>query len=154
MLACESNRGRSFRQASIWFSQKDLVRAVIRLFRRGVPCFFAFDLLYDGKDRRRDALVDRKLELRRMIGRFSRTSRLQYAHHIEEAGAELFRLVCKLDLEIVAKPKHSPYETEPARTSCYKIKNRSYSQMVGRHELFERERQSVPGWHSCTLRVP
>jgi bifunctional non-homologous end joining protein LigD len=22
------------------------------LFRRGVPCFFAFDLLYDGKDRR------------------------------------------------------------------------------------------------------
>jgi ATP-dependent DNA ligase len=44
------------------------------LFRRGVPCFFAFDLLYDGKDRRRDALVDRKLELRRMIGRFSLAS--------------------------------------------------------------------------------
>ena len=61
------------------------------LFRRGVPCFFAFDLLYDGKDRRRDALVDRKLELRRMIGRFSRTSRLQYADHIEETGTELSR---------------------------------------------------------------
>jgi ATP-dependent DNA ligase len=61
------------------------------LFRRGVPCFFAFDLLYDGKDRRRDALVDHKLELRRMIGRFSRTSRLQYVDHIEETGTELFR---------------------------------------------------------------
>ena len=127
------------------------------LFRRGVPCFFAFDLLYDGKDRRRDALVDRKLELRRMIGRFSRTSRLQYADHIEERGTELFRHVCELDLEgIVAKPKHSPYEREPARTSWYKIKNRSYSQMVGRHELFERERhlEPVPGWHSCTLVCP
>src|SRR6266699_5518831 len=77
------------------------------LFRRGVPCFFAFDLLYDGKDRRRDALVDRKLELRRMIGRFSGTSRLQYADHIEETGTELFRHVCKLDLAgIVAKPNN------------------------------------------------
>jgi hypothetical protein len=124
------------------------------LFHRGVPCFFAFDLLYDGKDRRRDALMDRKLELRRLIGRFSRTSRLQYAEHIEETGTELFRHVCKLDLEgIVAKPKHSPYERETAGTSWYKIKNRSYSQMVGRHELFERERhlEPVPGWHSCAL---
>ena len=64
----------------------------------------------DGKDRRRDALVDRKLELRRMIGRFSRNSRLQYADHVEESGTDLFRHVCELDLEgIVAKPKHSPY---------------------------------------------
>lgn len=30
MFASESNRGRSFRQASIWFSQKDLVRGAIR----------------------------------------------------------------------------------------------------------------------------
>jgi bifunctional non-homologous end joining protein LigD len=127
------------------------------LFRRGVPCFFAFDLLYDGKDRRRDALVERKLELRRMIGRFSGTSRLQYADHIGDAGTELFQHVCELDLEgIVAKPKHSPYERDQARTSWYKIKNRSYSQMVGRHELFERERhlEPVPGWHSCTLVCP
>jgi bifunctional non-homologous end joining protein LigD len=127
------------------------------LFRRGIPCFFAFDLLYDGNDCRRDALADRKLELRRMIGRFSRTSHLQYADHIEETGTELFLHVCKLDLEgIVAKPKHSPYEREPARTSWYKIKNRSCSQMVGRHELFERERhlEPVPGWHSCALTCP
>src|SRR5438552_10963969 len=53
------------------------------LFRRGVPCVFAFDLLYDGKDRRRGALVDRKLELRRMIGQFSRILHLHYADHIE-----------------------------------------------------------------------
>jgi hypothetical protein len=87
--------------------------------------------------------VERKLELRRMIGRFSGTSRLQYADHIEETGTELFRHVCELDLEgIIAKPKHSPYEREPARTSWYKIKNRSYSQMVGRHELFDDSSQT------------
>jgi ATP-dependent DNA ligase len=55
----------------------------------------------------------------------------------------------------IAKPKHSPYEREPARTSWYKIKNRSYSQMVGRHELFERERhlEPVPGWHPVLSHV-
>ena len=97
------------------------------------------------------------LELRRIIGRFSRTSRLQYADHVEETGTELFRHVCKLDLEgIVAKPKHSPYEREQTRSSWCKIKNASYSQMVGRHELFERERhlEPVPGWHACTLVCP
>jgi hypothetical protein len=34
-----------------------------------------------------------------------------------------------------------------------KIKNRNYSQMVGREELFERERHKEPvaGWHCCEL---
>src|SRR2546430_17096676 len=35
------------------------------LFRRGEPCFYAFDLLYsDGKDWRRDSLVDLRGALR------------------------------------------------------------------------------------------
>jgi ATP-dependent DNA ligase len=39
------------------------------LFRRAEPCFVAFDLLHaNGKDLRREQLVDRKLELRRVIG--------------------------------------------------------------------------------------
>ena len=35
----------------------------------------------------------------------------------------------------------------------YKIRNPRYSQMIGRHELFERERHSelVAGWHGCDL---
>jgi bifunctional non-homologous end joining protein LigD len=124
------------------------------LFRRSAPCFFAFDLLHDGRDRRNDALVDRKSALRLMIGRSSPESRLQYADHVEEVGMELFQLVCKLDMEgVVAKPKYSPYEREEARSSWYKIKNRGYSQMVGRHDFFEQERhrEPVPGWHSCAL---
>src|SRR6266567_8134348 len=38
------------------------------MFRRGNPCFFAFDLLTcDGKDLRTERLLDRKQELRRLL---------------------------------------------------------------------------------------
>ena len=37
------------------------------LFHRGTPCFFAFDLLLDGKDWRSERLIDRKQELRRLL---------------------------------------------------------------------------------------
>jgi hypothetical protein len=66
----------------------------------------------------------------------------------------LFERVCELDLEgIVAKHKYGPYVVEREQSTWFKIRNRSYSQMVGREELFERERHSepVPGWHSCDL---
>ena len=45
----------------------------------------------------------------------------------------------------------APYTTE--RTTWFKIKNRNYSQMEGREELFERERHKEPvaGWHCCEL---
>jgi len=54
-------------------------------------------------------------------------------------------------LEDSHRPAFAPYTTE--RTTWFKIKNRSYSQMAGREELFERERhkEPVPGWHSCEL---
>jgi ATP-dependent DNA ligase len=56
----------------------------------------------------------------------------------------LFRLACEHDLEgIVAKWKHVPYLPDQP-TSWLKIRNRSYSQWVGREELFERERDGVP----------
>jgi hypothetical protein len=39
------------------------------LFRRGEPCFVAFDVLQsNGKESRREPLTDRKYELRRVIG--------------------------------------------------------------------------------------
>jgi ATP-dependent DNA ligase len=55
---------------------------------------------------------------------------------IEERGRDLFRAAEQLDLEgIVAKRKADPYA--PA-TVWYKVKNRAYTQMEGRWELFER----------------
>ena len=119
------------------------------------PCFFAVDLLWNaGKDLRRDALVDRKHELRRLLARVSPPFPLRYTDHIEGAGVALFERVCKLDLEgMVAKNRHAPYVTEREQSTWYKIRNREYSQMVGREELFERDRhkEPVPGWHACAV---
>jgi len=50
-----------------------------------------------------------------------------------------FEKACELDLEgIVAKHQHAPYDTE--KSTWFKIRNPNYSQMVGREELFEREK--------------
>jgi bifunctional non-homologous end joining protein LigD len=119
------------------------------LFRRGEPCFVAFDLVQaNGKDLRRERLIDRKHELRRIT---KGHSSIIYADHIERSGTALFNKACELDLEgIVAKNGRAPYDPSRPR---FKIRNRDYSQSVGREELFERERhrEPVPGWHTCAL---
>jgi ATP-dependent DNA ligase len=58
--------------------------------------------------------------------------------HVEERGEYLFRLACREDLEgIVAKWRDGLYD--PNRVSSWiKIKNRTYSQIIGRNELFEK----------------
>jgi ATP-dependent DNA ligase len=125
------------------------------LFHKGEPCFFAFDLLMnDGKDLRTERLTDRKHELRRLLTKVPNSSRMQYVEHVEQHGTALFERVCEMDLEgIVAKHAFGIYVTEPQKTTWFKIRNRDYSQMRGREELFERERhrEPVPGWHCCEL---
>ena len=124
------------------------------LFHRGEPCFFAFDLLMsDGRDLRTERLTDRKHELRRLLSKVS-APRMRYVEHVGRYGTALFERVCEMDLEgIVAKHSFGNYVTERERTRWFKIKNRGYSQSVGREKLFERERhrEPVPGWHSCEL---
>jgi bifunctional non-homologous end joining protein LigD len=123
------------------------------LFRRGEPCFFAFDLLWNaGKDYRLDGLQDRKHELRRLLSNIPESVPLRYADHIEGKGIALFERVCKLDLEgMVAKYKYAPYVSVREQSTWFKIRNPRYSQWEGREELFERDRSREPvaGWHSC-----
>jgi bifunctional non-homologous end joining protein LigD len=125
------------------------------MFRRGNPCFFAFDLLnHDGKDLRTERLLDRKQELRRLLARSPATSLLKYTEYVDGCGMALFQRICELDLEgIVAKHKFGPYVGEREHSTWFKILNRAYSQKNGREELFERERHQEPvsGWHSCVL---
>ena len=125
------------------------------LFRRGRPCFFAFDLLIrDGRDLRSTALVERKQELRRLFARVHPEVPIRYVEHIEGRGVPLFELVRALDVEgIVAKLRHGPYVSTREASGWFKIKNRQYSQMRGREELFERQRHREPvaGWHACAL---
>jgi bifunctional non-homologous end joining protein LigD len=137
------------------------------LFRRAEPFFYAFDILWNehawsddevemrrfrnGEDTRYLPLIDRKQRLRGIVPK--RSERLLYCNHIESNGEELFRLACEHDLEgIVAKRKGDPYLPEYAE--WLKIRNHSYSQWIGREELFERERTQEPGlqyWSACTL---
>ena len=94
--------------------------------------------------------MDRKRRLRSVIP--SSCDRLFYCDHIEQLGELLFQIACERDLEgIVAKKKDDPYVE---RTRWLKIRNPNYSQWIGRHELFERERKTDPDgayWHACTL---
>lgn len=134
-------------------------------FRRAEPLFYAFDILWDehaksddeeeqrrfrnGEDLRYLPLTDRKRRLHAVVPRQS--ERLLYCDHIDGDGEGLFRLACEHDLEgIVAKRKADPYL--PDHATWLKIRNSTYSQWIGRAELFERERGSDPDfqvWNAC-----
>ena len=109
------------------------------LSRKGEPVFYAFDLLWlDGEDLRRRPLVERKKRLARLV-RAAKCPRLLYAQHIEQRGKSLFAEICARDLEgIVAKRKLGIYKDDA--TGWLKVKNRTYSQAEGRHELLTRGR--------------
>jgi bifunctional non-homologous end joining protein LigD len=107
-------------------------------------------LWVDGEDLRHLPLLQRKVRLRSVMPR--QGSYLLYGDHVETNGEGLFQLACENDLEgIVAKQKHAPY-IQQQKTTWFKIRNRSYSQLVRREELFERERAGNPDyriWDSC-----
>jgi bifunctional non-homologous end joining protein LigD len=110
------------------------------LRRRGEPVFYVFDLLWlDGVDLRNHFLIERKQILRSILP--ERSSALLYADHVEQNGKEFFRLICDRDLEgVVAKYRYGAYGD-----SWWKIRNPTYSQREGRHELFDRKRVRAAG---------
>jgi ATP-dependent DNA ligase len=73
---------------------------------------------------------------------------MRYVEHVEQYGTTLFERVCKMDLEgIVAKHSFGNYVMERERTTWFKIKNRAYSQSVGREKLFDQgaPQRTCPG---------
>jgi bifunctional non-homologous end joining protein LigD len=127
------------------------------LFRRGTARFCAFDLLHlNGKDLRDRPLIERKRELGKVVPQDSVF--LLCVDHVEVEGERLFELACERDLEgIVAKHRLSRYVVEDGNPAWVKIRNRRYSQMVGRDKLFERryEEKGAPeiGWDVCDRAV-
>jgi len=105
------------------------------LFHRGVPQFAAFDLVWlDGRDLRASPYAKRKAALQRLVRRCTWVSFIE-----SHADAELFDIVTGLDLEgVVAKRSDEPYT--PA-TRWVKVKNRNYSQALGRWRFFEHHRK-------------
>jgi bifunctional non-homologous end joining protein LigD len=112
-------------------------RQLMRRKSRDV-CFYAFDLLWhEGEDLRGLPLLDRKQRLQKLVkGRAG----LLYAVHVPVKGVDLFKVICREDLEgIVAKHRLAPYSSKPQ--SWFKILNPNYTQARGRKEMFDRFRE-------------
>jgi bifunctional non-homologous end joining protein LigD len=100
---------------------------------RGNLHYAAFDTLWvNGKDLRRESLVRRKRALDGVV--WATTTVVSKVFAVEERGRDLFRAAERLDLEgIVAKRKADPYVPS---TVWLEVRNRAYTQMEGRGELF------------------
>ena len=106
------------------------------LFRREWPHFYAFDVLsIEDEDVTALPLLERKRRLLAIMPAVE--CRLLYLDHLAGRGRDLFRVACERDLEgIVGKWADGTYRTDGRATSWLKIKNRDYTQIVDRHELF------------------
>src|SRR5215813_14932891 len=83
-------------------------------------------------------LSERKTLLRKRLPRKPRA--LVYVQHFA-SGTDLFRLICERDMEgVVAKQASARYT--PETTTWVKIKNRQYSQAVGREDFFSVRRRT------------
>jgi len=66
------------------------------------------------------------------------------------SGTELFRVICERDMEaVVAKQASAKYT--PDVTTWVKIKNRHYSQAVGRADFFNRPRIRRSNLHGTAI---
>ncbi len=110
-------------------------------FRRGTPIFAAFDVMHvDGVDVVDRPLLERKALLRDVVP-FTSAAML-YVDHVLGQGEALYAQACARDLEgIVAKWAAAPYRLLDGESSWVKIKNRAYTQAIGRAERFERRRR-------------
>lgn len=89
----------------------------------GALSFFAFDLLEaDGKDLRREPLVERKKQLQSLLGEAGRKGPVFFTDHIAGDGAEMFDTLCKRGFEgVIAKRADAPYP-KGRSTAWLKIK--------------------------------
>lgn len=77
--------------------------------------FFAFDLLFDGKeDLRALPLTTRKARLKALLEKADADATIRYVEHFETSGAEMWASALKMKLEgIVSKRLDAPYVSGP-----------------------------------------
>jgi bifunctional non-homologous end joining protein LigD len=87
------------------------LQADLKSGRRDRLRYHLFDSLYlDGFDLTEAALLQRKSQLQRIMGRLPAGSPLRYSEHSEEDGASMLKHACRMGLEgIVSKRKDLPY---------------------------------------------
>ncbi|RAZ90103.1 DNA ligase D [Mesorhizobium hawassense] len=75
--------------------------------------YYAFDLMrLDGKDLRREPLVERKQALAELLGEQPENSALRFSDHFHEPGKVMLQHVCRMGLEgVVSKRADAPYRS-------------------------------------------
>jgi bifunctional non-homologous end joining protein LigD len=93
------------------------LQAALKARERERFLYYVFDLLHlDGRDLADLPLVERKAELKRLVGK-SRDGTIRYSDDFEESGPKMLRHACELGLEgIVSKRKDAPYRTGRSET--------------------------------------
>ncbi|WP_426229647.1 DNA ligase D [Pararhizobium sp. DWP3-4] len=77
----------------------------------GETRFYAFDLLQlDGKDLRKQPLIERKKALKALLDTLGPSRSVQYSEHVRGNGEKVFQAMCKSGQEgIIAKKADAPY---------------------------------------------
>ncbi|MBZ9863238.1 DNA ligase D [Mesorhizobium sp. CA12] len=75
--------------------------------------YYVFDLMrLDGKDLRREPLVERKQALAELLGQQPEHSALRFSDHFHEPGKVMLQHVCRMGLEgVVSKRADAPYRS-------------------------------------------
>ncbi|AZO72582.1 DNA ligase D [Mesorhizobium sp. M1D.F.Ca.ET.043.01.1.1] len=75
--------------------------------------YYVFDLMrLDGKDLRREPLVERKHALAELLGEQPQNSALRFSDHFSEPGKVILQHVCRMGLEgVVSKRADAPYRS-------------------------------------------
>lgn len=75
--------------------------------------YYVFDLMQlDGKDLRREPLVERKQALAELLGEQPKDSALRFSDHFHEPGKVMLQHVCRMGLEgVVSKRADAPYRS-------------------------------------------
>jgi bifunctional non-homologous end joining protein LigD len=91
--------------------------------------YCVFDVLYrDGRDWRREPLLDRKRELKRLL---QKSRFLQYGDHVAKTGRRFFSAAAQAGLEgVIAKRSTSPYRTGVRSRDWLKIKTHHRQEAV------------------------
>jgi bifunctional non-homologous end joining protein LigD len=105
-----------------------------------LPLGGAFDLLeLDGQDLRNRPLLERKQQLRKLLGR-SRDG-LQYVEHLQGDGSEIFAQVCRMGLEGIVSKRADSICRAGRFKAWRKVKNRAHPAMVRVAKAFDRHGQ-------------
>jgi len=122
--------------------------------------FYAFDLLWlDGKNVRREPLIDRKERLRDMLQGLDEQGSLRFSEHFTEPGKVMLEHACRMGLEgVVSKRADAPYHSgrgyDWVKSKCtlrqeFVIVGYQPSEAQGRHD-----RSLVMGYHKDGSLVP